>query len=177
MIKNGDVIFTVGQNEKNISSLSSGYDGFSYYHCSLYIGNNQIIEATPDNGVSISSFSKYKDSVNLVARLDCTESFFEKVIACARTHIGKSYNHLYMPDTDTLYCSELIHKVFCQANNIKPIFSPQYLNYINEEEYIISDYWIKLYESNNLSVPHGKEGSHPNNLSLDRAFNHRFFIS
>ena len=175
MIKKGDVIFTADKNEKNISSLSLGYAEVSYYHCSLYIGNGQIIEATPDNGVSISDISKYTDNINLVGRIDCSDEFINNVIDYAKQHVGKSYNHLFLPNTDTLYCSELIHKVFCQANN-KPIFSSQYLNYINDGKSEISDYWISLYKSKGLSVPQGKEGSHPNNLSLDKAFKYRFFL-
>ena len=177
MIKKGDVIFTVDNTEQNISSLSIGYSGFSYYHCSLYIGNGQIIEATPKKGVSISNFSKYQNNKNLIARLDLTDCFFDKVIHCAKQYLGKQYNHLFLPDTDTFYCSELIHKVFYEANGCKLVFEPQFLNYIKTGENCIDQYWIDLYKKHNQIVPHGENGSHPNNLSLDKAFKQRFFIA
>lgn len=60
-LKKGDVVFIVDKAEKNISSLSTGFGGYSYYHCALYIGDGSIIEAIPVAGVIKVKLSKYSD--------------------------------------------------------------------------------------------------------------------
>ena len=59
MFKKGDVIFIVDNAENNISSLPTGFSGYSYYHCALYIGKGDIIEAIPVAGVIHAKLSKY----------------------------------------------------------------------------------------------------------------------
>ena len=176
MLKKGDVIFTADNSEENISSLSLGYADLSYYHCSFYIGNGQIIEAIPNDGVIVSDVLKYQSNKNLVARLSCSVELLDRAIYQAHDALGAKYNDLFLPDTDDYYCSELIHKIFFRANNNSRVFQSQKLNYLKASESQIAQYWISLYKKHNQTVPHGKDGSHPNNLSLDNAFKTRFFI-
>lgn len=60
-LKKGDVIFIVDEAEKNISNLFTGFGGYSYYHCALYMGNGDIIEAIPVAGVIQTKLSKYSN--------------------------------------------------------------------------------------------------------------------
>ncbi|MDE5005023.1 hypothetical protein NAI73_11225, partial [Francisella tularensis subsp. holarctica] len=64
--KKGDVVFIVDKAEKNISSLSTGFGVYSYYHCALYIGYGSIIEAIPVEGVIQVKLYKYSDKKTLV---------------------------------------------------------------------------------------------------------------
>lgn len=163
-------------NEENISNLSVGYAGISYYHCGLYIGNNHIIESVRGDKVVISSIDSYKNSPKLVCRTACTSKFIDDVIRFAHTFVGFEYNSLFLPKQEhKLYCSELIHRAFDMANS-NSFFTPQKLNYISPDETEVSNYWKDLYGQYGYEVPHGEEGSHPNNLSLDDRFVFRFYI-
>ncbi len=50
-IKPGDILFCECKNKD--------YSIFGWDHCSIYIGNNEFIEAVPDKGVWITNFSVY----------------------------------------------------------------------------------------------------------------------
>lgn len=175
-LKKGDIIFVVDETEKNISELSVGFDGYSYYHCALYIGSGQIIEAVNIDGVVQSSLSKYKASKILIQRVKEADSFLDKVISKAKDFLGYSYNDLFLPNTKgRLYCSELIHEVFNIGNEV--YFEQHELNYISSKNVFVSQYWADFYGQYGLKVPQGQPGSHPNNLSLDKKFRQKFFIN
>ncbi|MED7788640.1 YiiX/YebB-like N1pC/P60 family cysteine hydrolase [Francisella sp. 19X1-34] len=175
-LKKGDVLFISDSSEKNISELSRGYDQDSYYHCALYIGSGKIIEAVKISGVIQANISKYLNKKILVARVNESNNFLDKVILQARDFIGFSYNDLFLPNMkEKLYCSELIHEAFNLANKQK-YFMQHELNYISETDSKVSQYWIEFYAQHGLKVPQGLSGSHPNNLSLDEKFSERFFL-
>ncbi|WP_150466951.1 YiiX/YebB-like N1pC/P60 family cysteine hydrolase [Francisella sp. SYW-9] len=175
-LKKGDVLFISDSSEKNISELSRGYAQDSYYHCALYIGSGEIIEAVKVGGVIKSNISKYLNKKILAARVNESNNFLDKVILQAKEFIGFSYNDLFLPDIKRkLYCSELIHEAFNLASKQK-YFTQHELNYISENDSTISQYWIEFYNQYGLKVPQGLSGSHPNNLSLDEKFYKRFFL-
>ena len=176
-LKKGDVIFVVDETEKNISSLSAGFGGCSYYHCALYIGDGRIIEAVTVAGVIQAKLAKHLDKKKLVARVSESINFLEEVITNAKQFIDFSYNDLFLPDTKgKLYCSELIHIAFNSTNNSK-YFTQHKLNYIVTENCSVSQYWLNFYSEHGLKVPQGQPGSHPNNLSLDDKFTSKAFLS
>lgn len=175
-LKKGDVVFIVDEAEKNISSLSNGFGGYSYYHCALYIGDGNIIEAVPVAGVIQAKLSKYSNKKTLVARVSESKEFLQEVVNNAREFIGFAYNDLFLPDLkDKLYCSELIHLAFNSVFGDK-YFAQHTLNYIALNDIEVSKYWIDFYGEHGLKVPQGEPGSHPNNLSLDKKFTHRAFL-
>lgn len=172
----GDIVFIADKSEKNISSLSCGYDGVSFYHCGIYTGNDTIIEAVTYKGVIEANLNKYKPNKKLVARTDLSQQLLEDVITQAKSFIGFRYNDFFLPNQqNSLYCSELVHKAFAISLG-KPYFKEHTLNYYCLETRKISNYWHNLYAENGLKVPQGEKGSHPNNLSLDSKFTTRFFI-
>ena len=177
MLKKGDVIFIADTSEVNISNLSKGYNDYSFYHCCLYIGKNQIIEALTNNGVIIDDLDKYNKNIKLISRVNENTFFIEKVINQAKKFVGYKYNNLFLPNLENkLYCSELIHQAFKFANNNKFYFEEHTLNYIDLVTNKIPDYWLNLYKRNNIKIPQGQKGSHPNNLSLDNRFIFRKFV-
>ncbi|WP_044247448.1 YiiX/YebB-like N1pC/P60 family cysteine hydrolase [Francisella hispaniensis] len=176
-LKKGDVVFMVDEAEKNISSLSNGFGGYSYSHCALYIGDGNIIEAVPVAGVIQIKLSKYSDKKTLVARVSESKEFLQEVVNNASEFIGLAYNDLFLPDTKgKLYCSELIHVAFNRTSNSK-YFTQHKLNYIAAENCAVSQYWLDFYSEHGLKVPQGQPGSHPNNLSLDDKFTYKAFLS
>lgn len=176
MLRKGDVLFISDSSEKNISELSRGYAQHSYYHCALYIGSGEIIEAVKVGGVIKANISKYLNKKILVARVNEGDSFLNKVILQAKDFIGFSYNDLFLPNIKRkLCCSELIHEAFNLVSKRK-YFTQHKLNYISENDFNVSQYWIEFYAQYGLKVPQDQPGSHPNNLSLDKNFCKRFFL-
>ncbi|ASG67839.1 hypothetical protein fh0823_08280 [Francisella halioticida] len=176
-LKKGDVIFISDSSEKNISELSMGYDQHSYYHCVLYMGYRELVEAIDINGVIRTDISKYSNKKVLVARVNEDQNFLDKIISQAEEFIGFGYNKLFLPNIEKkLYCSELIHEVFNLVSKQK-YFTQHKLNYISESDFTVSQYWIEFYSQHGLKVPQGLSGSHPNNLSLDEKFYERFFLN
>ena len=176
-LQKGDVIFIVDDNEKNISSLSVGYGGLSYFHCGIYVGNGKLIEAVKYHGVIEDNVSKYKDKKILVARTKLSIKGIQSAVEGARKCLGYSYNDLFLPNQPSkLYCSELIHLAFFSIDN-REFFTPHTLNYFSIEDGKVSDFWVELYAKHGFEVPQGKKGSHPNNLSLDKKFTKRFFYN
>jgi len=176
-LKVGDVIFIADSNEKNISSLSVGYAGLSYYHCGIYLGDGKLIEAVKYHGVIIDNVAKYCDNKILVARVDLTPNSIAKVITTAKGFVGYKYNDLFLPNQpNKLYCSELIHLAFFAIND-EYFFTQHTLNYFSLSDGKISDFWIELYAKHGYEVPQGEKGSHPNNLSLDEMFVELFFLT
>ncbi|AIT10065.1 hypothetical protein LO80_08850 [Candidatus Francisella endociliophora] len=177
MLRKGDIIFIVDNTEKNISELSVGYGGYSYYHCALYIGDGEVIEAVSSHGVIQNSLSKYVNYKMLTGRVDETKDFLDRVVLQAKEFLGYGYNDLFLPFTkNKLYCSELIHEAFNQVSDGE-YFAQHKLNYIAPNDLEVSQYWIDFYGKHGLKVPQGKSGSHPNNLSLDEKFIKKVFIS
>lgn len=176
ILQNGDVIFIVDSKEVNISGLSVGFGGYSYFHCGIYIGDSQIIEAISRSGVVVSNIDLYHSNKKLVCRTTVNSEFTNDVIAYAKGFVGFEYNKLFLPNQHgKLYCSELIHRAYALANNAD-FFTVNKLSYISPNESEVSDYWMKFYSDLGLDIPHGEAGSHPNNLSLDDMFEHRFYL-
>ncbi|APC91179.1 MULTISPECIES: YiiX/YebB-like N1pC/P60 family cysteine hydrolase [Francisella] len=176
-LKKGDVVFIVDEAERNISSLSTGFGGYSYYHCALYIGDGEIIEAVTVAGVIQAKLSKYLDKKTLIARVSESNVFLAKVITIAKGFIGFGYNDLFLPDVKgRLYCSELIHATFNNVSNGK-YFTQHKLNYIATNDTEVSQYWLDFYNEYGLKFPQGQPGSHPNNLSLDNKFTYKAFLN
>ncbi|AJC48701.1 hypothetical protein IB642_04255 [Allofrancisella guangzhouensis] len=175
-LKKGDVLFIVDSAEKNISNLSIGYENYSYYHCSLYIGNNEIIESIKGDGVITADLSKYSNNKILTGRTSQNDDFLNEVIKYAQDLIGCQYNDLFLPkQPGKFYCSELIHEIFKYVNK-ETFFKQHRLNYISPNDFSVSQYWLDFYSQYGLKVPQGQIGSHPNNLSLDEKFRYRFWF-
>lgn len=174
-LEKGDIIFIVDTTEKNISELSVGFGGYSYYHCALYIGDGEIIEAVSSHGVIQDSLSKYTNYKILVGRVDETKNFLARVILQAKEFLDYEYNDLFLPNiANKLYCSELIHQVF-NLVSARKYFTQHKLSYIAPNNSEVSQYWIDFYGKHGLKVPHGESGSHPNNLSLDNKIKKHIF--
>ena len=176
-LKIGDVLFIVNNDEKNISSLSVGFGGLSYYHCGIYVGDGKLIEAVTYHGVVVDNVSKYIDNKILVTRINLSTKAIQKVITTAKDFIGYKYNDLFLPNqSNKLYCSELVYSAFFSIDD-KDFFTQHTLNYFSLEDDEISDFWIELYAKHGYEVPQGEKGSHPNNLSLDKKFTQLCFLS
>ena len=92
----------------------------------------------------------------------------QKLIPDAIKHgkslIGKEYDDEFSINNDKYYCSELIYKIFLEANNNKPLFDLQPMTYKVNGQTL--DVWIDYFNKINVVIPEGKDGINPGGLSL-----------
>ncbi len=170
----GDILFfyeTTDIESNEIKKIDVGYNNISYYHCAIYIGNNEIIEAIEPKVIK-TSLDKYKDHPYLICSTN-DNLLSKKATEVAKTLIDYPYNTLYLNTNNSFYCSSLIHYVYKIANNA-PYFKEHYLKF-RDNSNNIPEYWINLYSKHNMEVPESCIGSNPSNLSLDNKFNRRYF--
>lgn len=82
-------------------------------------------------------------------------------IASARGLLGKPYNATYVPNDDSLYCSDLIERAF-RAHGI---FALQPMNFRNPDTGVIADWWVQFYAGHGMAVPQDVPGSNPNDMA------------
>ncbi len=109
----GDIIFFYDSTDVEsieIKKVDIGYNNTSYFHCAIYIGNNEIIEAIEPN-VTKTSLSKYANHSYLVCSVNNIK-LSTKATEVAKTLVGYPYNSLYLYSEDSFYCSSLVHYIY-----------------------------------------------------------------
>ena len=82
-------------------------------------------------------------------------------IATARRLLGKPYNATYVPNEDSLYCSDLVERAF-RAHGI---FALQPMNFRNPRTGVIAQWWVDFYAGHGMAVPQDVPGSNPNDMA------------
>lgn len=86
-------------------------------------------------------------------------------IAAARGLLGKPYNATYVPNEDSLYCSDLIERAF----RAHAIFALQPMNFRNPRTGVIAQWWVDFYAGHGMAVPQDVPGSNPNDMARSPA--------
>jgi uncharacterized protein YycO len=117
IIEPGDII--VVDYPRNIDITLGKWD-----HAGLYIGDKQIIEATPRHGVRIVSIPDFlSSSVDaIVLRVaDASPKVKAKAVQFALEQQGKPYNWSWLKKlhaySDNYYCSQLVWAAYYEASN------------------------------------------------------------
>ncbi len=172
----GDVLFfydSIDEEAQEIKKVDCGYNGISFYHCAIYIGNNRIVEAV-EPLVAETTLDKYSEHPYLVCST-ANDILGLKASEVAKSLIGYPYNKLYLDEVKSFYCSSLIHYAYQVANDNKNYFKKHELKF-RDASGIISEYWNSLYGENSMEVPERMLGSNPSNLSTDEKFVSRYFV-
>lgn len=120
VLREGDVVFTGsarGQGEAIIAATGS-----EYTHCGIVFqrdGKWMVLEAVQPVGVvSLEEFkSRSRPGLFLARRLKAplAPAGYQKARAWAEAQIGKNYDGRFLWDDGSLYCSELVWKIFERA--------------------------------------------------------------
>ncbi|MFT6379905.1 MAG: hypothetical protein ACI9NQ_000611 [Paracoccaceae bacterium] len=119
-LQTGDIVFqdTGGEQGAAVEAAT----GSKFTHCGIVFENNgklYVLEAIqPVQVVSLDSFrkrSKIFHAKRLKDRSQLTASAVQKGLAWGEEQIGKDYDLLFKWDDGTLYCSELVWKVYQEA--------------------------------------------------------------
>lgn len=152
-LQNGDLLFTVGQSEMAAAIRTATG---SYSHVGIFF-DGEIYHATQDKGVThqpLSQFLEEEDIYHVFAypETDASAAFKE-----AKSHLGKSYNASFYPESEGFYCSEYIAQIL-------PIFETIPMQF-GDDENVVSAFWQAYYEDLGLAVPVGQPGTNPSQLA------------
>ena len=172
----GDIIFQDLDTSplcEGIEKVTRGYKNMNFSHVGILTFINKsayVIEAY--EGVDTTKLSEFllrsqKNEISKIA-VGRLKKKYQKLIPDAIKHgknlIGKEYDDEFSIYNDKYYCSELIYKIFLEANNNKPLFDLQPMTYKVNGQTL--DVWIDYFNKINEVIPEGKDGINPGGLSL-----------
>ena len=130
-----------------------------------------IIDATIKRGVARYPLDSFlvdftlKDGsypVFIVKRLK-DDSHAAEYVANALKYVGRTYDRAFLPDDDSLYCSELVRDSYVTAAG-EYLFKSYPMNF-NDAEGNLPLYWEQLFALLGMPVPQGVEGTNPKAMS------------
>ncbi len=159
-----------------ISASTGNPDSLNIIHVAiLEVGTDTtwIIDATIRHNVDRYPLDTFKRDFTLkdgsmpafiIKRLRDTtgvHSYVEK----AKTQIGKPYDVAFLPDNDSLYCSELVRESYVTPDG-KYIFSEAPMNFLDSDGNLPL-YWKQLFDLLSMPVPQGIMGTNPKAMSQE----------
>jgi hypothetical protein len=82
---------------------------------------------------------------------------------------GIKYDEKYLPDSNQIYCAELIYYIFKEVNQQQDIFKMQPMTFKDPETKELFPGWINYYRNYfQMEVPEGKMGINPGLLINDK---------
>jgi hypothetical protein len=175
----GDIVFQdlqCGPLCDAINAVTKGYQGKDFSHVGIVVNyQNQlgVIEAigskvqfTSLNIFLGRSFDAKGKPLVVAARLKkkYTQSI-AKACELAIASLGTPYDDRFLPNNDSLYCSELIYAVFLDAAKEKPLFKCQPMTYKQPGSEAFFPAWIDYYAQLHSAIPEGKMGLNPGLIS------------
>ena len=157
-LRPADLLFHVTPDGNAITDVTPGMID----HVAIYLGADSVLEAV-GRGVVITSLDSIvrRSGYQLIGRVRRVDA--QRSITQARSYLGRSYDWLYLPDNDDIYCSELVQLSYLDHQG-KPLFSTIPMSF-HDASGRITDYWIQFYARHQMAVPEGKPGSNPGELS------------
>lgn len=147
---------------------ASGEVNKKFDHVAIVVDKNTVIEATPQQGVALIKLEDFLKAGEMVyvGRIKDAD-FGVKAVNIALKFLGYPYNYTFEDSIKRgFYCSQLVTKSFQIANEGKPYFKEDVLNFRNDKGEI-PRFWVEYYKKYNMSIPEGLKGSHPSRLFAD----------
>jgi len=160
-----------------IETVTQGVDGAHFSHLGMvsHVEGRRvwIIEAvsagvveTPLKKFLGRSADAHGNPKVLVGRLDAeTSVLIPGAIAAARAYLGRPYDNVYVIDTSTFYCSELIYEAFLEVNHGQPVFELAPMTFKDPRTSATFPAWKDYYTKLNTPIPEGKPGLNPGGIS------------
>lgn len=183
-IQTGDLLFVGipqdysldGSSIDNAIASATGDGGqINYIHVAiLEVENGQtwVIDATIKHGVDrhpldtfLTDFTLKDGSLPLldVRRVEnISVQQAQAAVEKAKTFVGKSYDFAFLPDNDSLYCSELVQRSYLDAHGC-PIFPSKPMNF-KDADGNMPVYWEQLFAILGMPVPQGVAGTNPQDM-------------
>jgi hypothetical protein len=161
-IRAGDLIFqTAIDSEFDDAVAHSGAADNSVTHVGIFCPPGTVIEAN-DLGVVKTNICKFLENANknIFMRLR-NETLIQPSLERALSFVGRSYNPSFQPNSEGLYCSELVTESF-----LNPDGSRYFALYILRFD--AKEFWTQYFGELGLPVPSDVLGSHPQQILEQR---------
>lgn len=156
----GDLLFHVSPHPNAITSVTSGMVD----HVAVVISSDTVIEAV-GQGVVLTPISELLHQEGQYQHARLRKKFdWERTLNNLKTYLGKPYDKLYLPDNDSIYCTELVQISFVNKKGQR-IFAPIPMSFHDESGHITA-YWRNFYQQYHMEVPEGQPGTNPNEMIL-----------
>lgn len=180
--KAGDLIFQdlqCGPLCDAINAVTKGCQGKDFSHVGIVVNyQNQlgVIEAigskvqfTSLNIFLGRSFDAAGKPLVIAARLKkkYTKSI-AKACELAIASLGIPYDDRFLPNNDSLYCSELIYAVYLDKAHARPLFKLAPMTYKQPGSKVFFPAWEQYYANLKSPIPEGKLGLNPGLISRSR---------
>ena len=180
--KAGDIVFQdlhCGPLCDAINAVTKGYHGKDFSHVVIVVNfENQlgVIEAIGSKVqfTSIDAFlnrsvdAQHRPRVIAGRLRNKYQHSIENACSLAIASLGIPYDDRFLPNNDSLYCSELIYLVFLHSPNGKPLFKCQPMTYKQPGSNSYFPAWVNYYAQLKTAIPEGKMGLNPGLISRSR---------
>lgn len=177
-LKAGDFLFQDlggGDLSNAIKKVTPHYNGHYFSHVGMltdYDGRLVVIESYDNiaDTVSLEKFTARTQQTIYVGRLKKEYQLLAvKASEEVKNYRGVKYDEKYLPDSNQLYCAELIYYVFRSVNQQQDFFKMQPMTFKDPETNELFPGWINYYKNYfQMEVPEGKLGINPGLLINDK---------
>ena len=177
-LKAGDFLFQDlggGDLSNAIKKVTPHYNGHYFSHVGMltdYDGRLVVIESYDNSAdtVSLEKFTARTQQAIYVGRLKKEYQLLAaKASEEVKNYRGIKYDEKYLPDSNQLYCAELIYYVFRSVNQQQDFFYMQPMTFKDPETHELFSGWINYYKNYfQMEVPEGKLGINPGLLINDK---------
>lgn len=177
-LKAGDFLFQDlggGDLSNAIKKVTPHYNGHYFSHVGMltdYNGSLVVIESYDNiaDTVSIEKFEQRTKQTIFVGRLKKEyQSLTMQASEEVKKYRGIKYDEKYLPDSNQLYCAELIYNVFKSVNQQQDFFNMQPMTFKDPETRELFPGWINYYKNYfQMEVPEGEMGINPGLLINDK---------
>ncbi len=178
-LQEGDLLFqdlNCGGLCDAIEAVTEGVDGKDFSHCAMVVrvGDSlKIIEAIGSKVrlTKVEDFLKRSNDVDhlqniTIARVSQDhQSLIHGASAYALSKVGEPYDHEFLLDNGSWYCSELLYESFKHANGGEDFFQLYPMTYKMPSQDEFFPVWVKYYEDLQKPIPEGEPGLNPGSIS------------
>lgn len=173
-LKNGDLLFVTHKNKGLSSAINQVtqtplHTHFSHVAMIEKTDNSVwVLQATSPEGterIPLSEFVKetVKDEIEIVVyRIKSHyQTHFNRAISRAKSILGKPYNHSYILNDSSYYCSQFVAYAFAKDS----IFDLNPMTFKNPKTGEFNQKWVAYYQKFERAIPEGKPGCNPNGMA------------
>ncbi len=177
-LKDGDFIFQnldCGPLCDAIESVTEGRDNLDFSHIGFYNTDNgkEYVLESIGSGVQSSpldSFLARSSNPHYIGRL---KKKYRKLISDAldygKQKIGVPYDPIFIYDTTSYYCSELLYDCFKRGAKDSTLFYLEPMTFQSKSDSSIQKIWQEYYKGKAENVPEGQPGINPAGMSRSEA--------
>lgn len=172
-LQDGDLLFVTASHDGlsgAIDDATARKDAPSFDHVALlaHDAHGRVVLHADEKGSRQQALGEFLDEAAarhrqvVVYRIERRHrDAIPDAIAQARRMLGKPYNHTYVQDEDSYYCSDFIERAFRPHH----LFALQPMNFENPQTGQVSAYWTDFYRGKGMAVPQGLPGTNPNDMA------------